>query len=295
MSVNLSGLPDYVRQNSIDFVVKSITKAKTVEFLKQEDCFLVGVKGTEAIPLMDADVVLQENDNCGRTPQGNTSISQAKITVHPLKDEQDFCPKAYEKKYTVEYLTAGQTYSEELFANQFMELRASKIAMANEKLIWQGDTAEVDTNLNKFDGFIKLLPVATTLPVGSTLLERLQKAYLTVDQSVKNQEDFAIFISENDLDTLNIELANKNIYKETDNQKLFGTSARLVALPGLNGKDFIGMGRSRTLRIATDLMNEAESAEMYYSHEKKLIYQDFHFALGVAVVYADEFKTFKKA
>ncbi|WP_099369869.1 hypothetical protein [Sphingobacterium sp. 1.A.5] len=295
MALNLSALTDYVRQNSTEFVVKSIMDASTVAFLKSEGSLMVGIKGTESIPLLDADVNLQVNDNCGRSPLGSTTITDAKITVVPLKDEQDYCPKAYEKKWTVEYLTQGQTYSELLFAQDFMKLRASKIAEANEKLIWQGDTASANANLNKFDGFNKLAPTAVTLPAGATLLERLQKALLTIDQAVKNAPDFVIFLSQEDYEAVNIELANKNIYKETSDAKLFGTSARLQPTSGLNGTDRFHFGRSRSYVIGTDLMGEEESAEMVYSTETKKIYMDFAYALGVQLVLASEVKVFKKS
>lgn len=294
MALNLTGLSDYVRQNSTDLVVKSIMTADTIEFLKSEGTVLVGIKGSEDIPMLDSDINIQDGSDCGRTPLGSTSFTKATITVKPLKDEQDFCPKAYEKKWMVEYLTQGQTYTELLFANEIMALRASKIAEANEKLVWQGDTASANANLNKFDGFIKKAPVTVALPSGATLIEQLQKALLTVDVAVKSQSDFAIFLSKNDLELINIELSNKNIYKETDNQKLFGTNVRLVAVNGLNGTDKFYFGRSRSFVIGTDLLGEEDSAEMTYSVETKKIYMDFHYALGVQVIYPAEVKGFHR-
>jgi len=295
MALNLTALTDYVRENSTDFVVKSLMNAPTIDFLKSAGSVMVGIKGTEAIPLLDSDVGLQDNDGCGRSPQGSTTFGNAKITVHPLKDEQNFCPKNYEKKWMVEYLTQGQTYSELLFANDIMYLRASKIAGANERLIWQGDTDSVTPNLQKFDGFIKLLPETVVLPTAPTLLESLQKALLTVPQEVKNNDDFVIFLSQEDYEAINIELANKNIYKDTDDAKLFGTSAKLAPVAGLNGTGKFYFGRSRSFVVGTDLLGEEDSATMEYSIETKNIYMDFAYALGVAVVYADEVKGFHKA
>lgn len=294
MALNLAGLADYVRQNSTEFVVKSIMTGNTIEFLKNEGHVMVGIKGTEAIPLLDSDVNIQDGASCGRTPLGNTTFTDAKITVVPLKDEQNFCPKAFEKKWMVEYLTQGQTYTELQFANDIMGVRAGKIAEQNEKSVWQGDTASADANLNKYDGFIKKLGATADLPTASTLLESLQLALLTVPQEVKNQSDFVIFLSQEDLEQINIELANKNIYKETSDSKLFGTMARLQAVGGLNGTGKFYFGRSRSFIVGTDLLGEEDSAEMEYSIETKHIYMDFHFALGVQVVYPLEVKGFNK-
>ncbi|HLS53715.1 MAG TPA: hypothetical protein VK031_07060, partial [Tissierellaceae bacterium] len=158
----------------------------------------VGVKGKEAIQILDADVAIQSNESCGRTASGDTSFSQAILEVVPLADFQNYCPKDFEKKWMSQYLTKGQHYTELLFAEDMMNVRASLLAKANEKLIWQGDTDEVDTNLNKFDGVLKQLEdagvTATDLSAETDVVAQLQAIVAGADADGVGSGDFTIFL-----------------------------------------------------------------------------------------------------
>lgn len=299
MALDLSKLSDYTKDASGQHLTATIMEADTVKFVQANGTMMVGVKYQENIPFLDGDVTIQDGSDCGRNPIGNTSFDLGKISVVPLKSEENLCPKKFEKKWLGNLLRAGQEpYTEMLFANEVMSLKANKISVLNELAIWKGDVDSLDVNSNKFDGFIKKFGANTTvLPQGANLTERLQNALLTVPTEIKNADDFFILLSHEDLALLNIELARANYFKEGDADKLFGTTARLVAVKGLENEDQFWFVRGRSLVIGTDLVGEidGEGASMEFSFESKQIYLDFHYALGVELIFKDEIYVFKKA
>ncbi|MES2265591.1 MAG: hypothetical protein V4520_02445 [Bacteroidota bacterium] len=294
MAFNISTLPNYVDQTSKTLLVDTVFGSQTADVLKgAESSVTLGVKGTVALQLMSTDIALQTNTGCGRNPVGDTTFAQAYISVVPLKDEQNFCPKPLENKWTVQYLTKGQTYTEALFANEIMAARAAKIAEANEQLMWKGDTVAQSGNtaLNKFDGFIKQLAtgsISLSGATGATVVEKLQNAFIGMPTKVTAQSDVVMFIGTDVFNEYNVALANKNIFKSTDDKILFGTTIKLVPVDGLNGTRKVYVGRLRSFQMATDLMGEEDKATMNYSIETQNIYMDFHWALGVKAIYVSE-------
>lgn len=293
MALNLTGLPEYVSQKSKEFVTEAVMGAQTIQILKAAGSIQFGVKGKQAVNLLSVEVNLQDGSDCGRNPVGNTTIGQAIIQVVPLKDEQNFCPRAYENKWMAEYLTKGQTYSELLFAQEFMDGRAAKIAETNEKAIWQGDTSvSGSTNLNKFDGFVKQIkgsPLSGSTNVsssatGSTVVEKLQGLYLAAPKTTSTSSDARIFIGTDKYQEYVMALANKNIYNPTADKTLFGGTIKLEPVDGLIGTGFALVAKPQHLIFGTDMLGEEEKASMEYSTETKQIYADFHFAMGVLPV-----------
>lgn len=293
MALNLTALADYVNQNSREFVTRAITENDTVKYLNSIGALRVGVKGKEAVQILDAGVNIQTNANCGRTPLGDTTFSQAILEVLPLADFQNYCPKAFEKKWMSQYLTKGQHYSELLFAEDMMNVRASKIAKANEKLIWQGDTSLSDVNLNKFDGVLAKLDdagvTAVDLSANTDIVAQLQTIVASADPDLLDSGDFAIFVGKEKAVAYQIALANKNLFREGDALKVYGTEISIVGVSGLSGTGKAVAGRASHLIVGTDLTSDLDTATLDYSVETKQFYMDFQWALGVTLAFPDEF------
>lgn len=292
MALDLTALTDYINENSKEFVTRAITENDTVKYLNSIGALRVGVKGKEAIQILDADVNIQSNDSCGRTASGDTSFSQANLEVVPLADFQNYCPKDFEKKWMSQYLTKGQHYTELLFAEDMMNVRASLLAKANEKLIWQGDSEETDANLNKFDGVLKQLDdagvTATDLSAETDVVAQLQAIVAGADADEVGSGDFTIFLGKDKATAYQIALANKNLFREGDNLKVYGTDIAIVGVSGLNGTGLAVSGRASHFVVGTDLVSDLDTATLEYSVETKQFYMDFQWALGVTVAFPDE-------
>lgn len=296
MAYNVSQLPNYIDQSSKTFVVDSLFGNQTASVLRDAGSITLGLKGTSAIQLMDQDINIQTNYNCGRNPLGNVNLSQAYITVVPLMDNLNLCPKILEQKFTVQYLSKGQNYTEALFANEIVNQRSAKIAEANEILMWQGDTTiSGATNLNKFDGFIKQVKASNALKValtgatsGATVVERLQNMFLAAPSKVTSQSDAVIFVGTDVYNEYTIALTNKNIFKDPADKVMFGGAIKLVPVDGLNGTRLAFLGRLRSFQIGLDLLGEDDKAIVEYSMETRQVYIDYYFALGVTLLFPNE-------
>ena len=290
MAFNVTALQTYVEGASRELATKAVANAKTAKLLIDSANVTAGVKGSADIFKMDADVVLQDGSSCGRSANGSTTFSQKRISVSPLKDEQNFCNKAFYDKWFAKLIAKGQNPEGETmdnaFAQEIMDYRAAKIAAAVEALIWKGDTESATANLAHFDGLVKLLTadaVALT-PTGADIIAKLQDVYTDVAVEIRGAEDFRIFVGEDKYDEYLIALANKNIYKATDDFTLFGTKAKLEPVSGLNGTGKVVASRISNFHLGIDGTGDADKAEMRYSTETKQWYVDFHFAVGVQVI-----------
>lgn len=286
MALNLTGLPDYVSQKSKEFVKDAVLGSQTIKLLQSAGSVQFGIKSKAAINTLSVDVNVQSDLDCSRNPVGDTTIGQAIIEVHPLKDEQNYCPKKYENKWTGDYLTKGSTYTELLFAQDFMQARAEKIAEYNENHIWQGNLTSGST-YNKYDGFIKLIKASAAQSItasGATVDAKLMDAFLKAPIVTTSNPDVRMFVGH---DTYNSYLAavnNKNYFQAADDKTVRGTTIKLEPVAGLNGTGFVLIATPDMLVYGTDMLGEEESATMDYSIETKQIYVDFHWKSGVQVV-----------
>lgn len=287
MALNLTGLPDYVSQKSKEFVKDAVLGAQTIKLLQSAGSVQFGIKSKSAINTLSVSVNVQSDLDCSRNPIGDDTIGQALIEVHPLKDEKNYCPKVYENKWTGDYLTKGSTYSELLFAQEFMQARAEKIAEFNENHIWQGNSTGA-TAYNKYDGFIKLIKASAAQVItatGSTMDDKLLDIFLKTPIVTTSNPDTKMFIGQ---DTFNQYLASvkkKNYYQADADRSLAGaTSIKLEPLPGLNGTGFVLVASPNQLVYGTDLLGEEDRASLEYSMETRQIYMDFHWKSGVQIV-----------
>lgn len=291
MAIDVTGASAYVALASRDIITKVVAGAETAKLLINSGNFQGGVKGEVAVLKMDAEVVLQDANGCSRTPAGNVVLTDAKITVVPLKDLQNLCPKALYKTYFSWALRTGADPSTEgwepAFIDEVEDLRARKIANWIEKLIWLGDTTLVGTNnLKWFNGIIKQVGVAgfPITAVGTSVWAKLQSAFLQFPVDLRSQDDFRIFLGWDAFGQYGLEMANRNLFVTGNETTLHGTSAKIVAVSGLNGTMKAAFTRLSNLQYGFDGASDEEKATLMYSVETTNWYQDFYFSVGIKVI-----------
>lgn len=297
MALNVTKVQDYVQPIKKEMAIKAVAESKTAKLLIENKAVQTGVKGSAAILKMDADVNLQDGSTCARNPLGNTNVTDKKIVVTPLKDEQNFCPKTVYNSYFSEFITSGQNPETEDFTPDFikaaMDFRASKINLAVENLIWNGDTALTGSNPLKYvDGIVKQTLAGSYVNLssvtGATIVEKLQNIYLGMPAEVRTKDDFRIFIGEDLYGEYLVALANKNIFKPIEDMTLFGTTAKLFPTAGLNTDKKVIATRISNLQLGLDGEGEMDYADLKFSTETNQWYFDFHFAVGVSVIYPEQ-------
>jgi hypothetical protein len=310
MSFSISTLSNYTKENEAQLVTSSVLGAKTAALIKSAGNVMVGVKSAETINIMDTDAFFQAGGTCGWNASGTTSFTQRTVTVGKIKVQEALCPKALEAKYLQKALPTGSTYDSIPFEQDYSDRKAKTIASQLETALWQGDTASANGNLNKFDGFIKLIGAASGVvdanvsgfisgaPLSSitaaNVVSLFDGVYKAIPAKVVASEDMVIVCGMDTFRTYTIALKNANMFNYAFDGKadaeftLPGTSIKVVALQGLNGTNDVYAMRLSNLFLGTDLLNEEEKFEIFFAKEADEVRFAAEFKMGVNVAFPDE-------
>jgi len=310
MSFSISTLSNYTKENEAQLVTSSVLGAKTAALIKSAGNVMVGVKSAETINIMDTDAFFQAGGTCGWNASGTTSFTQRTVTVGKIKVQEALCPKALEAKYLQKALPTGSTYDSIPFEQDYSDRKAKTIASQLETALWQGDTASANGNLNKFDGFIKLIGAASGVvdanvsgfisgaPLSSitaaNVVSLFDGIYKAIPAKVVAAEDMVIVCGMDTFRTYTIALKNANMFNYAFDGKadaeftLPGTSIKVVALQGLNGTNDVYAMRLSNLFLGTDLLNEEEKFEIFFAKEADEVRFAAEFKMGVNVAFPDE-------
>lgn len=315
----VSGLTDYVKENAEILLTKSVFAGKTADLIASEGNLMLGVKSSEKIAILATDAIFQNGDGCTRTSSGSTSLTQRQVTVGTIAVVEDICVSDIDKKYIAHQMQRGANVNKLPFEQTYSELKADTVAKQLEIAIWQGDTTSINANLNKFDGFIKIIDAAGTAKAAnhadyitagvqssitlSNVKAIVNAMWLALPADVTGQDDVRIFCG---WDTF-----NKFINAFTD-QNLFnfaptgsevsvtngtviipGTNYKLTAVHGLDGTNRLFGVRMSNLVEATDLESDWEEFRMIPDQFDDYLRFKMRFRFGVQVGFPDEISQFK--
>jgi hypothetical protein len=202
-----------------------------------------------------------------------------------------------------------------IFAEQYSNRKAEKVAEQMEIALWQGDTASANGNLNKFDGLLKLITAASTAvtnantstyisggPISSITVANVVSVfdaiYTAIPAKVVAKDDITIFCGMDTFRLYTIALKNAKLFaynldiKADSEFFLPGTTVKVVAVQGLNGTNDLVAARISNLFMGTDLLNEEERFEIFYAKEADQIRYVNEFKAGVNFAFPDEIVKF---
>lgn len=317
MAFVVSSLANYTEENATQLVASSVLGAKTISLIKDQGNVMLGVKSAETVNIMDTDAFFQDGSSCGFNASGTTTFTQRTLTVGKIKVNEALCPKDLEAKYLQKALPAGSSYDSIVFAAEYSQRKADKIASQLEIAVWQGDTASANGNLNKFDGFAKLIAAAsasvihanTTTYYGtplvasagittSNVINVIDAVYKALPAEIVAKDDATIFVGMDVFRTYTIALKNANLFAYTFDGKadsemmLPGTTVKVVAVQGLNGTSKIYGGRVSNMFYGTDLLDEQERFELFFAKEADQVRFVAEFKAGVQIAFPAEMVDF---
>jgi hypothetical protein len=167
-ALNVSGLVNYVNENEEILLTKSLFSGKTADIIANEGNLMLGVKTVEKVAILGSDAIFQDGTGCTRVSSGATTLTQRAVTVGTIAVIEDICVNDLEPKYTANLLQRGANQNKLPFEQEYSDLKAHAVARQLEIAIWQGDTAHGNVNLNKFDGFIKIIDAAGSAVAANT-------------------------------------------------------------------------------------------------------------------------------
>lgn len=313
MALDLTALTNYVKENEQQLATAAVFKPKTANLIEQFGNVQVGIKSSETINVMTTDAVFQTGGTCGFTSNGTTSFTQRSLTTGKIKIQESICPKTFEQKYTQKALKIGSSYDYMAFATEYSNAKIQKIGAALETALWQGDTASLNGQLNKFDGLIKLIdslgfggagdPILgntgtlTTL-TSSNVIAAVDGVFNVIPAALLDKEDLVIFAGNDTFREYVVALRDKNYFHYPVNAAdmeliIPGTNVKLIGVNGLNTTDKMFALSMSNLYLGTDLLNEEEKFELFYAKEADEMRFVCEFKSAVNVAFPDEVVYFK--
>jgi hypothetical protein len=160
MAFDVSALSNYTEEHKLPLILAAQLTGKTASLIQVAP----GIKSSENLNLLATNATFQAN-GCGFNASGATTLSKRTLTVGDVKINESLCPKTLAAKWTQSQLKAGSRGEKESlpFEQEYSQLKAATIAAQIETAIWQGDTNSGNGNLNKWDGFLKIIDAAIGL------------------------------------------------------------------------------------------------------------------------------------
>jgi hypothetical protein len=327
MAFVVSTLVDYVIENQDSLLSRSTFGSRTADLVASEGTLMTGVKFAEQINLMSTDAIFQDGSGCTRVSSGTTTLTQRKVTVGEIAVVEDLCVKQLNKKYMSKKLAKGSNAEGQKipFEQEYAELKSDTIAEQLEVAQWQGDTSHGNANLNKFDGYLKLIDAATGVisantsallgisqitSVGGGITESNVKAVVkamwkALPAALQGRKDIRIFCGWDVFSLFIAAYTDQNLFNfapkgsemNAENGEIIipGTNYKLTAVHGLDATQRLIATRMPNLAAATDLENEEEQWSIMEDQFKDFLRFKVQFKYGVNVAFPNEIVSFKLA
>lgn len=289
-----TSLPDYVEQNRLPLINKTVLGGRTIEMLTKQ----TGIKTKAAINYLDTDPVFQNGLGCGFTAQGTATLTQREIETGLIKVNMDFCPDTLLGKWA-EYLVRIRATQDELpFEQYLMENIASHINEKMEKAVWQGDTTSGDASLSRFDGFLKLADAeSTTVKVsiaeGTSAYDAIKQMYMAIPEAIL-EKGVRIFVAPAIFRAFTQEMVEWNLYHysgpqdEVPREFVFpGTDVRVVSTAGLTGTLKLYASTLDNMFYGCDLEDDKEEFKLWFSDDDDVFKLKVRWNAGVQVAFPD--------
>lgn len=315
MSLDLSALSNYVKENEQQLTAAAIFSAKTASLIEAKGNVQVGIKSAETINILTTDAVFQAGGTCGFNASGTTTITQRQLSVGKIKVQEAICPKTFEAKYTQKALRQGSQYDYMAYAQEYTDQKIKKIGAALETALWQGDTTSGNGQLNKFNGYATIInalgfggagdPIngnvsALTTLTKSNVRQAVDDIFLSIPAALLDKEDVVIFVGNDTFREYVVALREANLFHysvDAANMETIipGTNVKMIGVNGLNGTDYMVCGSMENFWLGTDMLNEQDKFELFYAKEADEMRFVVEFKLGCQVAFPDEIVFWKKS
>jgi hypothetical protein len=318
MGLSFSGLNAYTKELVEPLLTSAVIGARTQQMIMDGGIVLTGVKGPTALPTMDTDAVFA-SQSCSFDASGTTTFSQVVLTPGKIKVEEKICVKDLETYFTQTALKAGSTYedfSNAQFQEAYLAKKNARIASQLETAIWQGDSASATANLNKFNGFQKVIAagspinanvsgytgVATITTISSSnVVAATEGIYKAIPAQVMSKGDVKIWVGYDWYRLLILAYRALNLFSynpQDVNAQSFilpGTNIEVVPVNGLNGTGDAYAISLGNMALGLDLEAEESNYRMWFSLDNNDVRFRAEWKVGVSIPFSTETVSFLAA
>ena len=269
-----------------------------------------GIKGTQALNLLDSTPVFQDG-NCSLSPSGTTTFTQHSIVTCPKTLFESLCYKQLFDTYQSMLMKAGQTQETVPFEQMILDLKKKQIEQYVERVLWTGTTVG---SADCFNGFAKMISTSTgntfsgscANSSGATFsssaaygtsgnpITEVDKLINVLDDNALVREDLVVFMSYAYFRLYVQALTKANFFTNyiggtdvTSNMSAIHPNTNIKVLPtlGLNGSSQVTIAPAEYMVVGVDLLSD-ESLKAWYSvdFDEIRIRSNFNFGATVATL-----------
>lgn len=309
MSLNVAGLTAYVDQERMSLIKKMILGGRSTQFLTVQP----DIKSSASINLLSSNLIAQAG-GCGFSDSGTTILTQNDLVVCPLKINESICLDTLEQYYTQKMMNPGSYNTQIPFEQLYAEEKVAQISALIDDLIWKGDTNLPSGNLSLCDGFISLATGVTysgsvvngnvsgvTALTSANIIGVIDDIVSVIPTNIIDMDDLYLYMGYDTYRLYALALRNANLFHYTGaedqgeqfSQMVPGTNVRAIAVRGLNGTDKMFLSSKSNLYFGTDLLNDYENFELWYSLDNQEVRMASKWKAGVNAAFWDYVVYFK--
>ena len=292
----VSGLPSYVQENR-DLIIKNFALVGTAT--RKRIGLQTGVKRSAYINYLDLGITLQDGSGCGFNAIDEATLTQRTLTTATIKHDGKICPETLLGKYAEYLVRVKATENEIPFEQYLVEGLTREVNKAIEKLIWQGDhTQSSDASVKWIDGIIYQLAndadcIDVNIASGKTAYEGIMAVYAAMPEEVLERGG-VIFVSPAIYRSFLMDMVKLNYYHYAGPQDaapeefvLPGTDVKVIKTPGLAGTYAIVGTFADNLVYGTDMENDNEDVDLWWSQDDRLFKYQVKWNSGVAYHFSE--------
>lgn len=296
MAFNVENLGTYVKENQ-ELLIKNF--ALVGRGTRGRIGVQTGIKSSAHLNYLNVGVTLQNGRGCGFNAAGDDTLTQRTISVAIIKVNKSWCPDDLRGKYA-EYLVKTAAGEQELpFEEYIFQGVTNEINKKIEKLLWQGDTSLTsDTDLKWIDGYLKQMGADNAVvkeTISSTsAYEGLLQVYMAMTEETLDLGG-VIFVSPAIYRAFLQEMVRLNYFHYAGPQAaapeefiLPGTDVKVIKTPGLAGSLKVVGTFAENLVYGTDMENDAEVFDFWFSQDDRNYKLEVKWASGAAYLFPEQ-------
>ena len=286
----VSSLPDYVKQNE-ELLIASfgLPNAGTRRYISIQ----TGIKKAATLTQLLLTPTVQDGSSCGFNPLDEIELGQKNIEVGIHKVDGEICPETLIGKWGEWKVRIAANNNELPFEGYIMDALMGEIRKQVEILLWTADSSGTDL----FDGFLTQFAadantVTVTLTGVTGAYDAVKAVYFQMTGDALDRDgiifvDPAIFRALiNDLTVLNYYHYDMGSgYREEF--LLPGTEVRVVKTAGLAGTHAIVGTFGANLVYGTDMENDIEAVDLWWSEDNRVFRYQVKWAEGAAYHFSE--------
>ena len=308
MSFNVNGLTSYVDQLEMELIKKMVLGGRTQRYVSVQP----SIKSTDTINLISSSMFAAPG-GCGFTSTGTTILTQQNLTVSPIKFQEELCLDTIENYYLQVMMAPGSYQTELPFEQIFVEDKIANMSSIIDTMLWQGSTASSNPNLNLMNGWIRQADTTFsgsvvdgnvtnyTAITSANIIDIVDEAIQVIPTNIIAEDDLILYCGYDFARQYFTSLRNSNLYNYpsvADGSMDFeivipASNVRLVAVKGLTGTNKFFITSKKNIWLGTDLLNDYEQFQMWYSLDNQTLRYSAKCKFGVSFAFPDYVVYFK--